>query len=234
VAQGSDPYAVLGVPRDATDSRIAQARRRLSRVYHPDVNSDPDAAARFDEVQQAFSLLSDAAARAEYDRAGGPAQTARAKRAARDRDAATEAAPGIFIQPASVDFGLIEPGRPYADAKVSVAWTGARPGQITSKAGGEWWTNLGSEMPAPSCIVFYLRALPQAGVPNGRRHAQFALTLDDTPLAVPLTAQIQGEFPPASPVAAAATGRVLPGWQLWTVLGLFVACTVLVVFIYSH
>jgi hypothetical protein len=33
MALGSDPYAVLGVPRDASDDQIAQARRRLSREY---------------------------------------------------------------------------------------------------------------------------------------------------------------------------------------------------------
>ena len=65
----ADPYAVLGVPRDASADQIGQARRRLSREYHPDVNPAPDAAARFDEVQRAFDLLSDPAARSRYDRA---------------------------------------------------------------------------------------------------------------------------------------------------------------------
>jgi hypothetical protein len=61
MALGPDPYEVLGVPRDATGDQIAQARRRLSRELHPDVNSAPDAAARFDQVQQAFDVLSDPA-----------------------------------------------------------------------------------------------------------------------------------------------------------------------------
>src|ERR1700683_943710 len=64
---------VLRVPRDATDAQIAQARRQLSREYHPDVNNAPDAAARFDEVQRAFSLLSDPAARAHDARRETPA-----------------------------------------------------------------------------------------------------------------------------------------------------------------
>ena len=68
MALGSDPYAVLGVARGATDVQIAQARRQLVRRYHPDVDHDPDATARFEEVQRAFDLLSDPAARAEYNR----------------------------------------------------------------------------------------------------------------------------------------------------------------------
>ena len=94
---GLDPYAVLGVPRDATAAQIAQARRRLSRQYHPDVNSAPDAAARFEEVQRAFGLLSDPTARAEYDRASGHPGAARGS-------GRTGPADGIVVQPASVDF----------------------------------------------------------------------------------------------------------------------------------
>ena len=231
MALGSDPYTVLGVPRDATDAQIAQARRQLSREYHPDVNSAPDAAARFDEVQRAFSLLSDPAARAEYDRGSGHPG---AVRATRDPGSATEAAPGIFIQPTSVDFGLLEPGRPYADAKVSIAWTGARPGRVTSEAGGGWWMNLGAEMPASSCIVFYLRAAAHAEVPNGRQRAQFTVTLDGTPLTVPLTAEVRGAFPPASPpVFDTARHAPLEPRQAWMVV-LLLVCILLLVFGYLH
>jgi hypothetical protein len=231
MALGSDPYAVLGVPRDATDSEIAQARRRLSREYHPDVNSAPGAAARFDEVQQAFHLLSDQAARAEYDRTGGRPGTARV---ARDHGLATEAAPGIFIQPTSVDFGLLAPRRPSADAKVTVAWTGAPPGRITSEHGSEWWTTLGSEMPASSCVVFYLRAEPHAGAPNGRQHAQFTVTLDDTAIAVQLTAEIQGVFPPASPPAFGTTKQALSmARRLW-IAALIIFCILILLAAFLH
>ncbi|MGH3261904.1 MAG: DnaJ domain-containing protein, partial [Trebonia sp.] len=66
---GLDPYSVLGVSRDATGEQIARARHELVLRYHPGVNHDSLAAERFDEVQQAFHLLSDPAARAKYDRA---------------------------------------------------------------------------------------------------------------------------------------------------------------------
>ena len=197
MALGSDPYEVLGVPRDASDEQIAQARRKLSREYHPDVNPAPDAAARFDEVQRAYHKLSgarpgDARARDEQGKT----------RVMRDPGggygSVTEAAPGIFIQPTSVDFGRLTPERPCADARVTVAWTGASPRRLESTPGSEWWASLGSEQPATSCIVFYLRAHAHAGTRNGRRHAQFTVIFDDTVLTVQLAAEIQGEFPPGS------------------------------------
>jgi curved DNA-binding protein CbpA len=198
VTQSSDPYAVLGVPRDATDSQIAQARRRLSRQYHPDVNSAPDAEARFEEVQEAFDLLSDPAARAKYDRTSGHRGTAGHPGAARDPGSATEVAPGIFVQPTAVDFGVLEPSRPSAEAKVTVAWTGAWPERMTSRQGNEWWTNLGSETPASSSVVFRLRATAHAGIPTGRHDADFRVTLDGTRVTIPLTAEVRGVFPPDS------------------------------------
>jgi len=234
VAQDSDPYTVLGVPRDATDRQIAQARRRLSREYHPDVNGAPGAAARFDEAQQAFRLLSDPVARAEYDRASRHPDPVRAA-AARDPGSATEAAPGIFIQPTSVDFGLLEPGRPYADAKVSVAWTGERPARITGAPGSGWWTNLGCGMSASSCLVFYLRAQPHAGVPNGRQRAQFTVTVDDTPITVRLTAEVRGTFPPASPPVYQPAARApLRQWRLWITAGILILWILLLVVSHFH
>jgi len=197
MALGPDPYVVLGVPRDASDDQIAQARRRLSREYHPDVNPAPDAAARFAEVQQAYHQLS--AATPECDRARGEqVRTRVARDPGGGYGSATEASPGIFVQPASVDFGLLTPARPRADAKVTVAWTGASPARLESTPGSGWWANLGAAQPATSCIVFHLRAHAHAGTRNGRQHAEFTVIFDDTTLTVQLRAEIQGEFPPGS------------------------------------
>src|SRR5579875_3882302 len=65
-----DYYEVLGVSRDASESEIKKAFRRLARELHPDVNSEPDAEPRFKEAAEAYEVLSDAERRATYDRYG--------------------------------------------------------------------------------------------------------------------------------------------------------------------
>lgn len=67
----SDPYAVLGVARDASADEIKTAYRRLARQYHPDVNPDnPEAEEKFKEVGQAYALLSDPERRQRFDQYG--------------------------------------------------------------------------------------------------------------------------------------------------------------------
>src|SRR5919107_5085195 len=66
-----DPYEVLGVPRDADETQIKKAFRRLARELHPYVNrNDPDAEEKFKEAAEAYEILSDAERRATYDRYG--------------------------------------------------------------------------------------------------------------------------------------------------------------------
>jgi molecular chaperone DnaJ len=66
-----DPYEVLGVSRDADETEIKKAFRRLARELHPDVNKhDPEAEEKFKEAAEAYEILSDAERRATYDRYG--------------------------------------------------------------------------------------------------------------------------------------------------------------------
>ncbi|HEY4825482.1 MAG TPA: molecular chaperone DnaJ [Solirubrobacteraceae bacterium] len=66
-----DYYEVLGVPRDADETTIKKAFRRLARELHPDVNKhDPDAEDKFKEAAEAYEVLSDSERRATYDRYG--------------------------------------------------------------------------------------------------------------------------------------------------------------------
>ena len=66
----NDLYAVLGLPRDATDEQIKKAYRRMAMEYHPDRNRSHEAEARFKEINEAYEVLSDANKRAHYDRYG--------------------------------------------------------------------------------------------------------------------------------------------------------------------
>jgi molecular chaperone DnaJ len=65
-----DYYEVLGVSRDASESEIKKAFRRLARELHPDVNKEPDAEERFKEAAEAYEVLSDAERRRTYDAYG--------------------------------------------------------------------------------------------------------------------------------------------------------------------
>ncbi|MGK9166789.1 J domain-containing protein [Inquilinus limosus] len=63
-----DPYAVLGVPRTASDDEIRRAYRKLAKKYHPDLNrGDPGAEERFKAVSSAYDLLGDAEKRRRFD-----------------------------------------------------------------------------------------------------------------------------------------------------------------------
>jgi DnaJ-class molecular chaperone len=67
----NDHYATLGISRSASDEEIRKAYRTLARKYHPDLHPD-DATAKkkFQEVQDAFDVLSDEKKRSMYDRYG--------------------------------------------------------------------------------------------------------------------------------------------------------------------
>jgi len=65
-----DYYEVLGVPRNASADDLKNAFRNLARKYHPDVNKELDAEAKFKEINEAYAVLSDPQKREAYDRFG--------------------------------------------------------------------------------------------------------------------------------------------------------------------
>jgi curved DNA-binding protein len=65
-----DFYEVLGVGKNADQSEIQRAYRKLARTHHPDVNKDPSAEARFKEISEAYDVLSDPEQRKRYDAFG--------------------------------------------------------------------------------------------------------------------------------------------------------------------
>ena len=63
-----DFYKTLGVSKDISDAELKKTYRKLARKYHPDSNpGDAAAEAKFKEISEAYSVLSDAEQRREYD-----------------------------------------------------------------------------------------------------------------------------------------------------------------------
>src|SRR5476651_1334042 len=65
-----DYYQTQGLTRTATAEEIKKVYRRLARKYHPDVSKEPNAEAKFKEVQEAYEVLKDPEKRAAYDQLG--------------------------------------------------------------------------------------------------------------------------------------------------------------------
>ncbi len=66
-----DYYEVLGVQRGCDDATLKSAFRKLAMQHHPDRNNGcEEAAGRFKELNEAYSVLSDAKKRQVYDRFG--------------------------------------------------------------------------------------------------------------------------------------------------------------------
>ena len=65
--QALDPYAVLGIPRDASPQVARRAYRRLAKRYHPDLHPEGQATEHMRRINRAWEIVSSPARRARYD-----------------------------------------------------------------------------------------------------------------------------------------------------------------------
>uniref|UniRef100_A0A146LZ74 DnaJ homolog l(2)tid, mitochondrial n=1 Tax=Lygus hesperus TaxID=30085 RepID=A0A146LZ74_LYGHE len=66
-----DYYEILGISRNASVKEVKKAYYQLAKKYHPDTNkNDPNAAKKFQEVSEAYEVLSDDTKRKQYDQWG--------------------------------------------------------------------------------------------------------------------------------------------------------------------
>ncbi|KAK6741842.1 hypothetical protein RB195_009610 [Necator americanus] len=65
-----DYYKTLGVKKDASAKEIKKAYFQLAKKYHPDVNKSKEAQEKFQEISEAYEVLSDDNKRQEYDTFG--------------------------------------------------------------------------------------------------------------------------------------------------------------------
>ena len=71
MAEKRDYYDVLGISKSASESEIKSAFRKKAKEFHPDLNKDdPKASEKFQEAQEAYSVLSDENKRKMYDQYG--------------------------------------------------------------------------------------------------------------------------------------------------------------------
>ncbi|MCL4136041.1 UNVERIFIED_CONTAM: hypothetical protein GTU68_040141 [Idotea baltica] len=65
-----DYYKTLGIEKSADKAEIKKAYKKLARKYHPDLNKDKSAEAKFKEVTEAYEVLKDSEKRQRYDELG--------------------------------------------------------------------------------------------------------------------------------------------------------------------
>jgi curved DNA-binding protein len=146
-----DYYAVLGVPKTATQTEIKKAFRKLARDYHPDKNpGDKAAEKKFKDVNEAHAVLSDKDKRQRYDALGA------------DWEAFSRQGGG-----GGDPFG---PGGPFAGFAQGFG-AGARAGSGRGQGGDVRWefrTSGGGAGDAAGFSDFFRMVFGEAGSPSAR------------------------------------------------------------------
>jgi curved DNA-binding protein CbpA len=99
VSDDRDYYQILQVDRAADQEVIAAAYKRLASKYHPDVNTEPEAGAKMEKLNEAYEVLSDPERRAQYDREAAQPAAAPLEPAAEDTEVDVAAPPTAATPP---------------------------------------------------------------------------------------------------------------------------------------
>ena len=67
-----DQYEILNIERGVDDKEIKKAYRGLSKIWHPDKNSDPNANSMFILITKAYECLTDEKKKVIYEKYGNP------------------------------------------------------------------------------------------------------------------------------------------------------------------
>jgi DnaJ-class molecular chaperone len=137
-----DPYAVLGVARDASEDDIKKAYRRLAKKLHPDLSPGNRAnEQQFKEVTAAYDLLSDPAKRARYDRgeidASGRERGFQAHRGAHPQYRGGSAGGGASFSFDDIISEILGRGRREAEERVGDTNLRLRLGFLEAALGGK-------------------------------------------------------------------------------------------------
>jgi len=140
LAAVSDPWQVLGVQQGASQAEIKRAYRRSALKYHPDVNKEVDAKERWQQLSEAYDVLSDPTKQRAWEAAKRQGSSPKASARRAGRTGATGPGPRQAAMDAEYDAGGDSFGSIFGDLLEGlgreVGGVGEGPIGKARKAGG--------------------------------------------------------------------------------------------------